>query len=143
MMMRGLLLTCLLLGLAVDVSAATLRARLIRASQNDGGSDARLEDLRPKLAKVFGFSHYHQLGDKRAPLRPDRLERINLGKGFVVFARDRGAQPGGRTAVELEWYSGKVAISKQSLMLRPGQLIFIKGPEVGSDWILLSVSMVP
>ena len=139
--MRGAALVCLLLLVAVPVEAATFRARLIRASHNQQATDPRLEDIQPKLQKVFGYERYHQLGQRQTVLTEGRSQRMDLGEGFVLFVRERGVKDG-EHLVDLEWYSGKAAISQQSLKLRPNQYLFIKGPEVGKDWIILSVSVI-
>jgi len=51
------------------VQAASIEARLIRASNTDDKPDEQLSKLEPKLKKVFGYRHYKQLGIQKAPLK--------------------------------------------------------------------------
>ena len=43
--------------------------------------------------------------------------------------------------IALEWTSGKASLVKSTVKIAQGTHLFIKGPEVGNDWIILSLSV--
>lgn len=138
--MRWLSLALGLLLLASAAPAATLQARLIRASNEGESADERLKDLQPKLKKVFGYEHYKLIGNKEALLKEAAAVRMDLGEGFVLFVKPRSVQKK-TSELDVEWYSGKAPISKQSLKLAGRGSVFIKGPGVGRDWIILALTL--
>lgn len=139
--MRWLILALSLGLFATTVPAASIQARLIRASDDEKPSDPELSDIAKKLKRTFGYEHYQQLGRQQEGLQTDKKLRIDLGNGFVVFVKPKSIKDG-RYDLAVEWYGGPALISKQSLKLSAHQYLFIKGPEVGKDWIILALSVV-
>jgi len=139
--MRWPVIVLAALFLAGAARAADVQARLIRASLDGGATDTELADIQHKLKKVFGYDHYRQLGRKQAALAPATPQRLDLGEGFILFVREKG-RDANTYELELEWYSGRTAISKAIAKLPPKTFVFIKGPEVGDDWIILALTVV-
>ena len=139
--MRWLILAIGLGLVATTAPAASIQARLIRASENGGPTDPELEDIAAKLKRTFGYEHYSQLGRKQEPLEPGEKQRIDLGKGFTLFVKQKSAKDN-RYELAVEWFGGRTLISKQTVRLSDQQYLFIKGPEVGKDWIILSLTVV-
>jgi hypothetical protein len=131
----------LILLLADGAQAASIQARLIRASNEAAEADTQLKDLAPKLEKKFGYKHYQQLGSQKASLDPDTSRRLDLGEGFVVFARERSTDKKTHE-LEVEWTSGKASLVKTTLKIAEGGFVFIKGPGVGNDWIVLALTVL-
>jgi len=133
--------TCLVvLLLAASARAASLEARLIRASNSFESTDAELNDLQPKLKRQFGYNFYHLLGEQLAPLDQKSKSRLDLGEGFVLFVTPRTSAWRARE-LELEWWSGNTLLVKTVARV-PGKCsVLIKGPGVGEDWIILALSM--
>jgi hypothetical protein len=123
-----------------SATAATIEARLIRASNDKACADDRLKDLEPKLRKVFGYPAYQQIGIKREPLKADTRVRLDLGEGFVVFAALNSSQ-NDLHKLDLEWYSGRMLLVKTGAKLRTNHYLFYKGQPVGNDWILLVITV--
>ena len=100
-------LVALLLGIAVSATAqaASIEARLIRASNEGGKSDEQLNRLEPKLKKIFGYHHYELLGLQKVPLQEDSQVRLDLGEGIVIFVTPRAREKKGRM-MDFEMYSG-------------------------------------
>jgi hypothetical protein len=138
--MRGFLTSLVVLLLAANAHAASLQARLIRASNSFDATDAALNDLEPKLKREFGYNFYHLLGCQQASLDQGLKSRLDLGEGFVLFVTPH---PSARRAheVDLEWWSGNTLLVKTVARV-PGKCsVLIKGPGVGEDWIILALSV--
>lgn len=67
--MRWLSLMAVSLLLAASAEAASIRAYLVRASNDDKATDARLKDIEPLLKIRFGYQHYHLLGVQQEAIR--------------------------------------------------------------------------
>jgi hypothetical protein len=129
---------CLLL--ASVAGAATFQARLIRASNDPKMSDDQLKNIEPKLKKQFGYLYYRQLGVQREELKDKTTHRLDLGEGFVVFVAPKSVEKQTHE-LDIEWTSGKASLVKSTVKIPEGSHIFIKGPAVANDWILLSLSV--
>ncbi len=136
--MRWLLLLAWLM--AVSAHGAQVQAHLIRASQDAKLDDVRLESLRPQLKKTFGYPYYQQLGERQASLKADTTQRLDLGEGFVVFVRPKSADKNVHE-LEIEWTSGRASLVKTTVKLPEGRYLFIKGPGVANDWIVLALTV--
>ena len=129
---------CLLL--TTSVQATSIRAYLIRASNDNKETDGRLKDLEPLLKIRFGYQHYQLLGVQQESLRGNTVYRLNLGEGFVVFVTPKGVTQG-RHELEVEWTSGKASLMKTTVRIKENKYLFVKGPGVGNDWIVLAVTV--
>lgn len=134
------LLTILLVGLAYGAQAASIEARLVRASNEKKAADPSLKDIEPKLKKRFGYEYYQQLGVQQETLRESKTYRLNLGEGFVVFVTPRSTVKKVHE-LDLEWTSGRASLVKSTVKISEGSHLFIKGPGVADDWILLVVTV--
>lgn len=131
----------LLGGAETKAVAVTVHAQLIRATNDAESSDPQLQPLLRELSRTFGYKFYHQIGSRRQTLSANQPHRLDLGEGFVLFVRlkDRVTQV---PELELEWYSGKAKLTQTTASIPIGRRLFIKGPAVGRDWIILAVSVV-
>ena len=138
--MRWLVATLLGVVLSASVQAASIEARLIRASNEADKPDEQLTKLEPKLKKVFGYRHYQQLGLQRGPLKENDQLRLDLGEGIVIFVTPRAAEKKGRM-MDFEMYSGRAALVKSSVRVGRGELL-VKGPDVGNTVLVVSLAVV-
>jgi hypothetical protein len=138
--MRPLLVILLAIGLACRAQAASLEARLIRASNETGQVDESLKHFQPKLKKVFGCQRYQQLGLKKAPLKEKDVLRLDLGEGIVLLVTPKASEKKNYT-LDVEMYSGKAALVKSTVRIREGGDVFIKGPEVGSTLLVVALGV--
>ena len=138
--MRWLAAALLGVILSVSVQAASIEARLIRASNETDKPDEQLTKLEPKLKKVFGYRHYQQLGLQSGPLKENDQLRLDLGEGIVIFVTPRAAEKKGRM-MDFEMYSGRAALVKSSVRVGRGELL-VKGPDVGNTVLVVSLAVV-
>jgi hypothetical protein len=134
------LLALLLVGLAYGTQAASIEARLVRASNDKKTTDLSLKDIEPKLKKKFGYANYQQLGVQQEVLRENKTYRLNLGEGFVVFVTPKSTTKKVHE-MDLEWTSGRASLVKSTIKISEGSHLFIKGPGVADDWILLVITV--
>lgn len=125
---------------AVQASAATIQTRLIRASNQTSATDPQLKELSAKLREQFGYQNYRQLGAQTGALKGKTAQQLNLGEGFAVTVTPKSAEKKVHE-IALEWTSGKASLVKSTVKIAQGTHLFIKGPEVGNDWIILSLSV--
>lgn len=140
--MRGLLTILLTMALTVAAQGASLHARLVRASDEHPGQDARLRDIAPQLEKKFGYKHYRQLGAHRVALVEGKMLRLDLREGFVLFVTLKGVEQH-EHHLDLEWYSGKALLVRSTVKIADKGQLFIQGPAVGNDWIVLALNLEP
>jgi hypothetical protein len=139
-MMRWLSLAFTLLLLTTAANATQVRARLIRASNDEKLADARLKSLHRQLKKQFGYPYYQQMGEKQEPLKADTVNRLDLGEGFVVFVTPKATEKKVHE-LEIEWTSGRASLVKSTVKISEGGYLFIKGPAVANDWIVLALTV--
>jgi alkylhydroperoxidase family enzyme len=140
MIMRWIATLLLSLWFAWPTSAASVEARLVRASNELGCSDAALADLYGKLKEKFGYQYYQQLGARRAPLKPGEKVSLDLGERFRVYVTPQSVGKR-QQRLELEWFSGKTLLVRSVVEIVENGHLLVKGPEVGNDWIVLVVSV--
>ena len=139
MTMRALLALSLIV-LACSTQAASIEARLVRASNDKMAADPSLKDIEPKLKKRFGYESYQQFGVQQEVLRENKAYRLNLGEGFVVFVTPKSTVKKVHE-LDLEWTSGRASLVKSTVKLTEGNHLFVKGPGVANDWILLVITI--
>jgi hypothetical protein len=139
--MRWLVAILLVVALSAGVQAASIEARLIRASNEDEKTDEQLTKLEPKLKKVFGYQHYQQLGSQKAPLKDKESLRLNLGEGIVVLITPKADEKKVRI-MDFEMYSGRAALVKSTIRVRRDREMLIKGPGVGDTLLVVSFVVV-
>jgi hypothetical protein len=138
--MRCLVISLLAGMLGLSAQAATIEARLVRATNAPGKPDSRLASLQPKLQKVFGYRNYQHLGAQTRTLKQGDKLRMNLGEGFVVFCAPKSVAKKTHE-MDVELTSGKVSIVKNTMKIAEKSSVFIKGPEVGSDLIIVVLTV--
>jgi hypothetical protein len=139
--MRWLVAVLLGATLCAGARAASIEARLIRASNEAEKSDEELGKLEPKLKKVFGYQHYKQLGIQKVPLKDDERLRLDLGEGVVIFIAPKAEEKKARV-MDVEMYSGRAALVKSTVRVRRDREMLIKGPEVGNTLLVVSLVVV-
>ncbi|MCG3147790.1 MAG: hypothetical protein PCFJNLEI_01231 [Verrucomicrobiae bacterium] len=140
-MMRLLVYSLTALLLAGSTYGGNVEARLIRASNEKAAPEEAVQDIAGKLKKVFGFEHYRQLGkDQKAIKRADPIS-LNIGEGFTLFCHPKAAA-GNQHELDVELYSGKTLLVKQEkLTMRHKNVVFIRGPEVGSTLLIVALTV--
>ena len=65
---------------------------------------------------------------------------IDLGEGFVVFVTPKSLDKKAKE-LEIEWTSGRASLVKSTVKIPEGGHLFVKGPGVANDWILLALTV--
>ena len=138
--MRWLTIALLSLLTTATTQAASIQARLIRASNDKKIEDAALKDIEPKLKQRFGYPYYQQLGVQQEALKEEKTYRLNLGEGFVVFVTPKSTNKKIHE-LDLEWTSGRASLVKSTVKIPEGGHLFVKGPAVANDWIVLAITI--
>jgi len=138
--MRQLAAIALLFLLALPSQAANIQVRLIRASNDSGKAETCLADIHGKLKEKFGYKFYQQLGVRQQPLKMGEKLQLDLGEKFQVFVTPKSSDKR-QQELELEWYSGKTLLVRSIVKIVENGHLFVKGPEVANDWIVLAVSV--
>jgi hypothetical protein len=139
--MRWLAVILFVVTLNVSARAASIEARLIRASNEIEKPDEQLTKLEPKLRKVFGYRFYTQLGIKASELPDNERVRLDLGEGIVIFITPKAEEKKARI-MDFEMYSGRAALVKSTIRVPRDHQMLIKGPEVGSALLIVSFVVV-
>ena len=126
--------------LMAAAQADSLQARLIRASNDPKAAAAELKQLQPKLQKVFGYTSYQQLSIRKAALEGHQPFSLDLDQGFVLFVKPKGIQDK-RRDLDIELTSGRASFVKSSLTITKNGSVFIKGPAVGNDLIIVALTL--
>ena len=139
--MRWLVAILLGVALSAGVQAASIEARLIRASNDDEKSDEQLTKLEPKLKKVFGYQRYQQLGIQKAPISEKETVRLDLGEGIVILITPKAEEKKVRV-MDFEMYSGRAALVKSTVRAPRDREMLVKGPGVGNTLLIVSFVVV-
>ena len=139
--MRWLSAAFLLLLFVTSSPAASIQARLVRASNEKAPMDERIKDIEPKLKPVFGYEHYKQIGFEKKPFHDKDMVTLNLGEGFVLHVTPKSAENKKHTLI-VNLVSGKASLVQGSFEVGEKKPFFIKGPEVGSTLLIISLSVV-
>ena len=134
---------CIVVGwwlVMAGAQAASLQARLVRASNDPKAADAELKLLQPKLQKVFGYHSYQQLTTRKAALEDSKPFSLDLDRGFVLFVKPKEVQDK-RRDLDIELTSGRASFVKSSLTIIENGSVFIKGPAVGNDLIIVVLTV--
>jgi hypothetical protein len=138
--MRRLITFLLVLLTGLTAHAATIEARLVRATNEPVARDEHVRDIEAKLKKQFGYEHYRQLGSGKAAL-DNKTQRLDLGEGFSVLVTPQGST--NRTQdLHIELYAGKAAVAKMPVTLSPRGHLFAGPIRVGNDWLVLALRVV-
>lgn len=141
MTMRWLAILLSLLMMTPVAQAASAQARLVRASMKDGATDQKLKDIEPKLREVFGYKRYTLLGQNQDTLQTGKQLKLCPDEGFTVFVTESSVK-NKIHKMELEVYSGKASLVKNTMKIAEKNSVFIKGPEVGSELIVIVLTVL-
>lgn len=141
MITRGIFAMALAVLLAVSSEAASVQARLIRASNGNAvSSDAALKDIEGKLKEKFGYKNHRQLSGKQQTIKSNDPLLFNLGEGFslVVVPKSVDAK---QCEMQIEWHSSDTLLVRSTIKALHNGHVFINGPKVGDGQIFLAVSV--
>lgn len=116
----AILLSWIALPLAAQAAdGASIRAILITASKEKGGSDPRLAEYEATLRRNLPFESFRLTGEGSAQVSADGPTAVSLGRGHrLELQADKGS--GGGIRVRVRWTSGGREMMTTALVLRPG-----------------------
>lgn len=155
--MKTRLLTFLFLAVVLPLIRSTVaaadshsvRAILVLASNQKGGSDGRLAAYEPTLKRILRFESYKLVGEGSASVGAGGGS-VNLGQGHVIAlegdsadGKGKGKGGGGGIRLKVDWkVNGRSAIDT-GLVLRPGVPAVLGGPPSGGGgdtWAVILVA---
>lgn len=140
------LLIALLLGpqgvaLATEGAHANVRAILLLASNEKGGSDGRLAAYEPTLRRILRFESYKLVGEGSAALTGAGKASVKLGRGHAVELE--AEKPDGKgVRLKVNWQDGGRSLMNTGLVLRPGVPAVLGGPAHGKGGEVWAVILV-
>ncbi|MEN9282898.1 MAG: hypothetical protein RLZZ179_391 [Verrucomicrobiota bacterium] len=122
-----------------DAAAEAVVEGLLYFASDDAGSplpekaveiDAGLQQaLSVRLAKVFGFRHYHLMGRHTQKVFKEYESWVVPSKDLCLRIDSRGPAEGGGVSVHLQLWQDKKVLVKSDAVIRPGRPVFLGGPK--------------
>jgi hypothetical protein len=126
---------------AIAAEGASVRALLVIASNEKGGSDSSLSAYAPTLRRILRFESYRLAGSGTANLAIPGKASVNLGRGHSLdLEADKSDGKGIRLRVR--WESGGSSLMNTGLGLQPGVPAVLGGPSTGKEGEVWAVILV-
>lgn len=126
---------------AAEGGRASVRAILVLASNQKGGSDARLSAYEPTLRRILRFESYKLAGEGSAAVAGGGKSSVRLGRGHSLeLEAEKGDGKGVR--LKVNWQDGGRSLMNTGLVLRPGVPAVLGGPASGKDGEVWAVILV-
>lgn len=130
---------------AAEGASANVRAILVLASNQKGGSDGRLAAYEPTLRRILRFESYKLAGDGSASLGGGKSS-VQLGRGHVLELESDKAEGkgkgGGGVRVRVNWLLEGHSQINTGLVLKPGVPAVLGGPANGAGGEVWAVILV-
>lgn len=130
------------LAFSAEGEPASVRALLVIASNEKGGTDSRLAAYEPTLRRILRFDSYRLAGEGSAGLAVPGNASVNLGRGHVLdLAAEKSEGKGLRLRVR--WEDGGRSLMNTGLVLRSGVPVVLGGPSTGREgeaWAVIIIA---
>jgi opacity protein-like surface antigen len=129
---------------AADGASANVRAILVLASNQKGGSDGRLAAYEPTLRRILRFESYKLAGEGSASLGGGKAN-VQLGRGHILeleSEKSEGKGKGGGVRVRVNWQLDGQSQINTGLVLKPGVPAVLGGPANGAGGEVWAVILV-
>jgi hypothetical protein len=128
-------------GAAIAAETANVRAMLVIASNEKGGSDSSLSAYAPTLRRILRFESYRLAGSGSANLGLPGKTGVNLGRGHALdLEADKSDGKGIR--VRVRWEGDGRSLMNTGLVLQPGVPAVLGGPSTGKEGEVWAVILV-
>lgn len=97
---------------------ASVQALLISASNQKGGSDARLAAYETTLRRNLPFNTFRLDGEGTAAISAGKSASLALGRGHKLELQSEGG--GGGIRLKVQWLNGTKVVMNTTLTLQPG-----------------------
>lgn len=126
---------------AVAADSANLRAMLVIASNEKGGSDPGLSAYATTLRRILRFESFRLAGQGSANLPMPGKAEVNLGRGHSLdLEADKSEGRGVR--VRVRWEGDGRSLMNTGLVLQPGVPAVLGGPSTGKEGEVWAVILV-
>lgn len=126
---------------AVAAESASVRAMLVIASNEKGGSDSRLSAYVPTLRRLLRFESYRLAGSGSANLAMPGKASVNLGQDHSLEL-EADKSDGKSVRVRVRWEGGGRTLMNTGLALQPGVPAVLGGPSTGREGEVWAVILV-
>lgn len=139
-----LILTLLVLGLAcvftarAESDAVTVRAVLIRASNEQAAQDPRLEKIEYKLRRIFGFEYYRFMAESSVTLPANGEGALDLGSGHRLRLRLGDGRDNVRA--EVRWFRGDDLVLNTTVRVARGTPVILGGVSDGPGTLIITLT---
>ena len=113
--------------------------RVILASHQAKGIDARLQDLQKNLGTLFNYSSYRLLQDRSFLLSEGQTDQLPLADNKELHIQLIQEQ-GGTAEIGVEILRGGKSIFKTTAKLKKGGTLLIGGPKHEDGVLILAIS---
>lgn len=127
---------------AAEAGSTRVRALLVIASNQPGGSDSRLSAYEPTLRRILRFESYRLVGEGSASVAPAGKASIRLGQGHSLALENQRADGRGGSRLQLGWQQGGRSLMNTGVALRPGVPAVLGGPSTGKEGEVWAVIVI-
>jgi hypothetical protein len=141
MFLAALLLVSRTAAFSAEGDQARVRAILVIASNDKGGTDARLAAFEPTLRRLLRFESYRLVGEGSATLSVPGKSNVNLGRGHSLELEAEKSDGKG-VRLRVGWENNGRSLMNTGLALRPGVPAVLGGPSSGKEGEVWAVILV-
>jgi hypothetical protein len=116
----------------------TVRAVLIRASNEPAAQDARLENVEYKLRRIFGFEYYRFMGESSAALPAGGEATLDLGGGHRL--RISMGDADGSVRAVVRWYRGDDLVLNTTVRAQRKTPVILGGASEGNGTLIITLT---
>jgi hypothetical protein len=113
--------------------------RVILASHEEEGIDARLEDIQKNLGTLFNYSSYRLLQERSLLLSEGQMDQLPLADDKELHIQLLQEQ-GGTAEIAVEILQGGKDIFKTTAKLKKGGTLLIGGPKHEDGVLILAIA---
>lgn len=141
---RFLTRTLLVVGLAcaftarAESSVVTVRAVLIRASNEPAAQDPRLDAIEYKLRRIFGFEYYRFVASSSVTLPSNGEGTLDLGAGQRLRLRLGNGRDSVRA--EVRWFRGDDLVLNTTVRVGRGTPVILGGISDGPGTLIITLT---
>jgi len=126
---------------ASAADGSSLRAILITASNQKGGSDPRLAPYEPTLRRILRFESFRFIGEGTTALAIPGSAALPLAQGHRLEFESENSD-GRRIRVSVRWLHRGKALMDQPLALNRGTPAVLGGPATGETGDVYAVILI-
>jgi len=120
--------------------SASFRAVMVYASNDTAKPDPKVAGIANKLKNVFKFKHYKSAGGGNATIKVPGEGTINLGSGFSLVVKAKGAEKG-RIRAQVLWKKGGTTLINTQVVMSKNNPAVIGGHSHQSGKMIVTLTL--